>query len=66
MSKTNRCPKCGEKQKLRIMLLDTPENREKEERNPEGILLVGSEALSGKRECFKCGHLWTPWLLEFP
>ncbi len=58
MSKEMKCPKCGEKRKIRLMLLDTPANREKEEKDPEGILLVASKAFDGKMECMKCRHLW--------
>jgi hypothetical protein len=58
MSKGITCPKCGEKKKLRLMLLDTPENREKEKQDPDGILLVASKAFDGKMECLKCGHFW--------
>ncbi len=58
MSKKLKCPKCGEKRKLRLMLLDTPENREKEKKDPDGILLVASKALDGKMECLKCWHFW--------
>ena len=60
MSKELKCPKCGEKRKLRLMLLDTPENREKENKDPDGILLVASKAFDGKMECMKCWHFWTP------
>jgi hypothetical protein len=55
-----KCPKCGEKRKLRLMLLDTPENRKKEQQDPDGILLVASKAFDGKMECMKCRHFWAP------
>jgi predicted nucleic-acid-binding Zn-ribbon protein len=58
MSKKMKCPKCGETKKIRLMLLDTPENRKKEDKDPEGILLVASKAFDGKMECLKCRHLW--------
>ncbi len=58
MSKESGCPKCGEKKKLRLMLLDTPENRKREDKDPDGILLVASKAFDGKMECLKCGHFW--------
>jgi uncharacterized Zn finger protein len=58
MSEEIKCPKCGEKKKLRLMLLDTPENRKREDKDPEGILLVASKAFDGKMECLKCGHFW--------
>ncbi|MFX1300085.1 MAG: hypothetical protein ACFFDE_04010 [Promethearchaeota archaeon] len=60
MSKGMKCPNCGDKWNLRLMLLDTPENRTKEKQDPDGILLVASKALDGKMECRKCGHFWTP------
>lgn len=53
-----KCPKCGEKKQIRLMLLDTPENRRKEKEDPDGILLVASKAFDGKMECMKCGHFW--------
>ncbi len=58
MSKALKCPKCGEKRKIHLMLLDTPENRKKEKQDPDGILLVASKAFDGKMECRKCGHFW--------
>ena len=59
MSNGKKCPKCGETRKLRLMLLDTPENRKKEKEDPDGILLVASKAFDGKMECLKCRHFWT-------
>ena len=48
MPKESKCPKCGETRKLRLMLLDTPENRIKEDKDPDGILLVASKVFDGK------------------
>ena len=53
-----KCPKCGEEEKIHLMLLDSPENRKREKTDPDGILLVASKAFDGKMKCRKCGHFW--------